>query len=129
MNMPSIFLPSVYIVEAQGILVSSLTAIFSGLNISVAYVSAELEEDYLRAQRPELVFIDTDYLPDGLLSALRRIEIASQESSVVLFCARLSHTQSQVRTAPQVKLVIPKSAGAPTIRRMLTDMCKDLTFK
>jgi len=129
MNMPSISVPSVYIVEAQGILVRSLTAIFTGLNISVAYVSAELDEDYLREQRPGLLFIDTDYLPDGLLNALRRIEAASQESSVVLFCARLSHTQAQVRTAPQVKLVIPKSAGTPTIRRMLADICKDLAFK
>jgi len=129
MNVPSISVPSVYIVEAQGILVSSLTAIFTGLDISVAYVSAELDEDYVREHRPGLVFIDTDYLPDGLLNAIRRVEAASQESSVVLFCARLSHTQSQVRTAPQVKLVIPKSAGTPTIRRMLADICKDLIFK
>lgn len=129
MNMPSIFVPSVYIVEAQGMLVSSLTAIFAGLNISVAYVSPELDEEYVRAYRPGLLFIDTDYLLDGLLNSLRRIEAASQESSVVLFCARLSHTQSQVRTAPQVKLVIPKSAGTPTIRRMLTEICSDLSFK
>ncbi len=129
MNMPSIFLPSVYIVEAQGILVRSLTAIFSGLNISVAYVSADLDEDYLRRHRPGLIFMDTDYLTGGLLNALRRAEAASRESSVVLFCARMSHTQSQIRTAPQVKLIIPKSAGSPAIRGMLTDMCNNLTFK
>ncbi len=129
MNIPSISLPSVYIVEAQGILVRSLTAIFSGLDIPVAYVSSDLDEDYLRRHRPGLVFIDTDYLAGGLLNALRRAEAASQESSVVLFCARMAHTQSQIRTSPQVKVVIPKSAGSPTIRRMLTDICTDLMFQ
>lgn len=129
MNMPSISLPTVYIVEAQGILVRSLTAIFSGLNVPVAYVSADLDEEYLRLHRPGLVFIDTDYLAGGLRNTLRRAAAASQESCVVLFCARMSHTQSQIRTSPQVKLVIPKSAGSPTIRRMLTDIFNDLACK
>ena len=110
----------VYIIEPQGLLLEPLMNLFASLDIPVGHVSADIDESYLRRHHPSLIFLDSDYLSDGLLDGLRRIGEASERSRVVVFCARWSQTESLVQTTPRVEVVIPKNSRTQTMRLLLS---------
>ncbi len=109
----------VYIIEAQELLVPALVEIFASLHVRVDYITHDIDAGYIASTKPDVIFLDGDYVTEGLSEGIRRVWDACPQSKLIVFCSPSTANGLNDRSLWMTASVIPKSAGRTRLSRLL----------
>ena len=108
-----------YIVEAQELLVPPLIEVFNSIHVKVENVTQQIDEEYIASARPDVIFLDGDYVTEGLAEGIYRVWHAWPEGKLIVFCSPAAANALSDRYIWMTSGVIPKSAGTQRLKRLL----------
>ncbi len=109
----------VYIVEAQELLVPPLVEVFRSIHARVENVTQQIDEQYIAATHPDVIFLDGDYVSEGLAEGIYRVWHAWPRGKLIVFCSPATANKLSDRQIWMTSGVIPKSAGKQRLKRLL----------
>lgn len=109
----------VYIIEAQELLVPPLVEVFKSIHARVENVTQEIDDEYIAAAHPDVIFLDGDYVSEGLAEGIYRVWHAWPRGKLIVFCSPATANKLSDRYIWMTSGVIPKSAGKQRLRRLL----------
>lgn len=111
----------VHVVEPQQLFVSALSDVFTEAGLSIDYISAGIDARRVLDDRPDLIFLDTDFLPEPL-EAMRLVRMLAPVAIIAAYASGTSVTLKTSYVAAGADVVIEKSAERRTIVQGLREM-------
>ena len=119
MELASTDIARAYIVEAQELLVPPLIEVFKSIHVKVENVTQQIDETYISANHPDVIFLDGDYISEGLAEGIYRVWHANPRGKLIVFCSPATANKLSDRSMWMTTGVIPKSAGQQRLKRLL----------
>lgn len=119
MELASTDIARAYIVEAQELLVPPLVEVFKSIHVRVENVTQQIDDEYICANHPDVIFLDGDYVSGGLAEGIYRVWRAYPRGKLIVFCSPAMANTLSDRSMWMTAGVIPKSAGQQRLKRLL----------
>lgn len=111
----------VHLIEPQHLFVPALIETFSEAGLFVDFVSGALDPRRLLEDQPNLVFLDTDFLPEPL-ETVRLAHVLAPNARIFVYANATTDTMRRSFTAVGADLVLTKSAARGEIVQGLREM-------
>ena len=111
----------VHLIEPQKLFVQALVDVFTEAGLSVDYVAASIDPRRTLDDRPDLVFVDTDFLSEPLES-VSLVRLLAPEAIIATYTSGSSATVRSAFISSGADVVIEKSAERRSVVQGLRDM-------
>jgi DNA-binding NarL/FixJ family response regulator len=111
----------VHLIEPQHLFVPALIDVFSEAGLFVDYVGAELDPRRLLDDQPDLVFIDTDFLPEPV-ETVRVAHVLVPNAQIYIYSSTLTDAVVAGYSSAGADLVLEKSADRRAIVQGLREV-------
>ena len=111
----------VHVVEPQQLFASALAEVFAEAGLTIDYVSVAIDARRTLDDRPDLIFLDTDFLPEPLES-IRLVRMLAPRAIIGAYASEGSGSLKPSYAAAGADIVIEKSADRRSIVQGLREM-------
>jgi len=111
----------VHLIEPQNLFVQALVDVFTEAGLSVDYVAAMIDPRRTLDDRPDLVFVDTDFLPEPL-EAVSLMRLLAPQAIIATYTSGSSATVHAAFLSSGADVVIEKSAERRSVVQGLREM-------
>ena len=110
-----------HLIEPQHLFVPALVDVFSEAGLFVTFVGSTLDPRQLLDDQPDLVFIDTDFVPEPL-DVVRLARVLVPNGQIYVYATAPSETIARAFTTAGADMVFEKSADRRAIVQGLREV-------
>ncbi|HUN28766.1 MAG TPA: hypothetical protein VMV65_03090 [Alphaproteobacteria bacterium] len=111
----------VHLIEPQNLFVHALIDVFTEAGLRVDYVSAVIDPRRTLDDRPDLIFLDTDFLPEPL-EAVSLVHLLAPQAVIACYTSGSGGAVHDAFVSSGADVVIEKSAERRSVVQGLRDM-------
>lgn len=108
----------VHVIEAQHLFVPALVDVFAEAGMSVDYVGTHIDPRRLLDDKPDLVFLDADFI-DEPLQGVRLAHVLVPDARICVYTTSANSSQSRAYAAAGADLILDKSTERSDVIELL----------
>jgi len=111
----------VHLIEPQNLFVQALIEVFTEAGLSVDYVAPVIDPRRTLDDNPDLIFVDTDFLPEPLES-VSLVRLLAPQAIIATYTSGTSETVRSAFMSSGADVIIEKSAERRSVVQGLREM-------